>query len=173
MYCPLLPNAAQPGFDPTTAHYSTSYNLIWTADQVRALLRTAMANVEEGSRSVRVIRDAVREAYERKKKARLAREAGVPSVTVTDTGHVPHRRSSPTPADPDPPMGPRGVAGPVPGEHMDDAPADDSELKSPRAPTPAPAPDKDNSPAGPDSVCATAPLGASPLAMLAPAVTAA
>jgi len=173
VYCPLLPNAAQPGFDPTTAHYSTSYNLIWTADQVRALLRTAMANVEEGSRSVRVIRDAVREAYERKKKARLAREAGVPSVTVTDTGHVPHRRSSPTPADPDPPMGPRGVAGPVPGEHMDDAPADDSELKSPRAPTPAPAPDKDNSPAGPDSVCATAPLGASPLAMLAPAVTAA
>ena len=75
VYCPLLPNAAQPGFDPTTAHYSTSYNLIWTADQVRALLRTAMANVEEGSRAVGVIREAVREAYESRKKTRLEREA--------------------------------------------------------------------------------------------------
>ena len=75
VYCPLLPNAVQPGFDPTTAHYSTSYNLIWTADQVRALLRTAMANVEEGSRAVGVIREAVREAYESRKKTRLEREA--------------------------------------------------------------------------------------------------
>ena len=75
VYCPLLPNAAQPGFDPTTAHYSTSYNLIWTADQVRALLRTAMANDEEGSRAVGVIREAVREAYESRKKTRLEREA--------------------------------------------------------------------------------------------------
>lgn len=75
VYCPLLPNAAQPGFDPTTAHYSTSYNLIWTADQVRALLRTAMANVEEGSRAVGVIREAVREAYESRKKTRLERES--------------------------------------------------------------------------------------------------
>ena len=45
------------------------------ADQVRALLRTAMANVEEGSRAVGVIREAVREAYESRKKTRLEREA--------------------------------------------------------------------------------------------------
>lgn len=74
VYCPLFPNAAQPGFDPTTAHYSTSYNLIWTADQVRALLRTAMANVEEGSRGMEVIRATVRDAYESRRAARLARE---------------------------------------------------------------------------------------------------
>lgn len=75
IYCPLFPNAVQPGFDPTTAHYSTSYNLIWTADQVRALLRTAMANVEEGSYGIQVIRAAVRDAYESRRAARLAREA--------------------------------------------------------------------------------------------------
>ena len=74
IYCPLFPNAAQPGFDPTTAHYSTSYNLVWTTDQVRALLRTAMANVEEGSRAIHVIRETVRDAYETKKARRLARQ---------------------------------------------------------------------------------------------------
>ncbi|WFD18694.1 phospholipase A2 [Malassezia caprae] len=169
VYCPLLPNAAQPGFDPTTAHYSTSYNLIWTADQVRALLRTAMANVEEGSRSVRVIRDTVREAYERKKKARLARENGVPSVTVTDTGDAAHKRSSPTPGNPDPPMGPRGVAGPVPGEHIDEAPVDESELRS----SVSDSQESTTEPASPNAVRAAAPLAASPLTMLAPTVTAA
>lgn len=75
VYCPLFPNAVQPGYDPTTARYSTSYNLIWTADQVRALLRTAMANVEEGSKGAEVIRTTVREAYEARRAARLAREA--------------------------------------------------------------------------------------------------
>ena len=75
VYCPLFPNAVQPGFDPSTAHYSTSYNLVWTADQVRALLRTAMANVEEGSRSIEVIRAAVRDAYEARRARRLARAA--------------------------------------------------------------------------------------------------
>ena len=74
VYCPLLPNAVQAGFDPTTASYSTSYNLIWTADQVRALLRTAMANVEEGSSAIGVIRDTVREAYLERRARRLARE---------------------------------------------------------------------------------------------------
>ena len=76
VYCPLLPNAAQAGFDPTTASYSTSYNLIWTADQVRALLRTAMANVGEDSSAINVIRDTVREAYYERKSRRLARERG-------------------------------------------------------------------------------------------------
>ncbi|WFD43086.1 phospholipase A2 [Malassezia psittaci] len=75
VYCPLFPNAVQPGFDPSTANYSTSYNLVWTADQVRALLRTAMANVEEGSYGIEVIRTAVRESYEARRLARLAREA--------------------------------------------------------------------------------------------------
>ncbi|WFD22282.1 phospholipase A2 [Malassezia equina] len=184
VYCPLLPNAAQPGFDPTTAHYSTSYNLIWTADQVRALLRTAMANVEEGSRSVRVIRETVREAYERRKKARLAREAGMPSVTVTGVGEENgHKRSKPTPTNPDPPMGPRGTAGPVPGKHLNesaDPPADEGELRSSDAATsasaPLPAKNQDTSSfSHADSTSARAPaaIQADPLAMLAPAVTAA
>ncbi|WFD26331.1 phospholipase A2 [Malassezia nana] len=184
VYCPLLPNAAQPGFDPTTAHYSTSYNLIWTADQVRALLRTAMANVEEGSRSVRVIREAVREAYERKKKARLAREAGVPSVKVTSEEETATEEpSQPTPAHPDPPTGPRGVAGPVPGEHLD--PPEDDELSSSStasasaqaqapesASSPKPSNDAPISGGDTDRVRATPALPADPLAMLAPPVAA-
>ncbi|WFD32221.1 phospholipase A2 [Malassezia sp. CBS 17886] len=84
IYCPLFPNATQPGFDPTTAHYSTSYNLIWTADQVRALLRTAMANVEEGSSAIETIRAAVRDAYEEKKARRLGVRAAHPVRSVSN-----------------------------------------------------------------------------------------
>ena len=94
VYCPLLPNAVQPGFDPTTAHYSTSYNLIWTADQVRALLRTAMANVEEGSRAARVIRSTVREAYETRRAARLAREAQLAALQAAGGSSAGGKRSS-------------------------------------------------------------------------------
>ena len=64
---------------------------------MRALLRTAMANVEENSYAVGVIRDAVREAYENKKKARLTREAQLRSMYRPQYSH--EMRASPEPMD--------------------------------------------------------------------------
>ncbi|KAG6360948.1 hypothetical protein INS49_012016 [Diaporthe citri] len=46
VYCPLLPNAVRPGFDPSTTAFSTSYNLAWTPEQIELLLATSEANVE-------------------------------------------------------------------------------------------------------------------------------
>ncbi|KAI7779032.1 hypothetical protein LA080_001378 [Diaporthe eres] len=46
VYCPLLPNAVRPDFDPSTAAFSTSYNLVWTPEQIKLLLATSEANVE-------------------------------------------------------------------------------------------------------------------------------
>ncbi|CAJ0542381.1 Ff.00g000490.m01.CDS01 [Fusarium sp. VM40] len=34
IYCPLLPNGLNPDFDPSTASFSTSTNLVWTPDQI-------------------------------------------------------------------------------------------------------------------------------------------
>ncbi|RSL68761.1 hypothetical protein CEP53_002459 [Fusarium sp. AF-6] len=45
VYCPLLPNGVNPGFNPSTASFSTSYNLMWTPDQIKGLLATSEANV--------------------------------------------------------------------------------------------------------------------------------
>ncbi|CBQ70198.1 conserved hypothetical protein [Sporisorium reilianum SRZ2] len=69
VYLPLLPHAVQPTYDPSTAEFSSSYNLIWTQHQVHTLRTTAEANVRT---ALPTIRGVVREAYERKKAARLA-----------------------------------------------------------------------------------------------------
>jgi phospholipase A2 len=71
VYMPLLPNErAVPGFDPSTAKFSGSYNLVWTPGQVEMLLKVCRANfrAEEG-----IIKEALREAWLRKRDARLAR----------------------------------------------------------------------------------------------------
>ncbi|PWN38801.1 FabD/lysophospholipase-like protein [Ceraceosorus guamensis] len=69
VYCPLLPHACQPHFDPANSEFSNSYNLVWTAEQVGTLARTAQACVEE--EVIGAVRVVVREHYERRKAARL------------------------------------------------------------------------------------------------------
>ncbi|CEH11934.1 phospholipase a2 [Ceraceosorus bombacis] len=69
VYCPLLPHACQPLFDPANSEFSNSYNLVWTAEQVGTLARTAQACVEE--EVIGAVRAIVREHYERRKAARL------------------------------------------------------------------------------------------------------
>ena len=44
VYHPLLPNKVQPAYDPSTAQFSSSYNLRWTAEQVGMIRKTANAN---------------------------------------------------------------------------------------------------------------------------------
>lgn len=68
IYMPLLPHACQPTYDPSTAPFSSSYNLVWTEEQVGIIRKTSRACVVEG---IEAIRKAVREIYEAKKAARL------------------------------------------------------------------------------------------------------
>jgi phospholipase A2 len=71
IYMPLLPNErAVAGFDPSTAKFSGSYNLVWTPEQVDTLLKVCRANfrAEEG-----IVKEALHEAWLRKRDARLAR----------------------------------------------------------------------------------------------------
>ncbi|KXT12457.1 hypothetical protein AC579_7358 [Pseudocercospora musae] len=68
IYMPLLPNEkAVPGFDPSTAKFSGSYNLVWTADQVETLVKVCKANFDEAQGT---IKEALHEAWQRKKAAR-------------------------------------------------------------------------------------------------------
>ncbi|KAM0751014.1 FabD/lysophospholipase-like protein [Meredithblackwellia eburnea MCA 4105] len=72
VYIPLLPNGVNPTYDPSTAPFSSSYNLVWTPEQVDSIYTTSRANVMDG---LPVLKAAVKEAYERRKAYRLALEA--------------------------------------------------------------------------------------------------
>lgn len=69
VYMPLLPNKVQPDYDPSTAPFSSSYNLVWTKDQVETIRKTSKANV---AASMPILKAAIREAYETRKAIRLS-----------------------------------------------------------------------------------------------------
>lgn len=45
IYMPLLPHSCQPTYDPSTAPFSSSYNLVWTEEQVGIIRKTSRADV--------------------------------------------------------------------------------------------------------------------------------
>ncbi|KAF7292355.1 Lysophospholipase [Mycena chlorophos] len=68
VYMPLLPNErAVPGYDPSTAKFSGSYNLVWTPEQVEMILNASEANFNDG---LDTIKEALRDAWKRKKALR-------------------------------------------------------------------------------------------------------
>ncbi|KAK6833735.1 hypothetical protein PG987_008429 [Apiospora arundinis] len=72
VYLPLLPNErAVPGYDPSTAKFSGSYNLVWTPEQVDMIIRTSVANFREGEDT---IKSALFDAWQRKARLRQQRE---------------------------------------------------------------------------------------------------
>lgn len=72
IYMPLLPNErAVKDFDPSTAKFSGSYNLVWTPEQVDTLIKVCIANYEDGEETVK---EALHEAWQRKK---VRREQGL------------------------------------------------------------------------------------------------
>ncbi|KAJ7751925.1 acyl transferase/acyl hydrolase/lysophospholipase [Mycena maculata] len=77
VYLPLLPNAVNPTYDPSSAPFSSSYNLVWTPDEVDSIYRTGLENVRNG---METIREAVREAYDRRRALRIA---GTPNPVET------------------------------------------------------------------------------------------
>ncbi|KAE8447000.1 hypothetical protein EG329_011482 [Mollisiaceae sp. DMI_Dod_QoI] len=68
VYMPLLPNErAVPDFDPSTAKFSGSYNLIWTPEQIDMLVKVSMQNFRDGEQT---IKQALVEGWQRKKAIR-------------------------------------------------------------------------------------------------------
>lgn len=72
IYFPFLPNPAKaPGIDPATSDFLSTWNFIYTPDQIDSVVGLAKANFEEGRE---MTREAVRAVWERKKGMRLERE---------------------------------------------------------------------------------------------------
>ena len=72
IYLPLLPNeSAVKDFDPSTAKFSGSYNLVWTPQQVQMLVDVCLANFAEAEKT---IREVLWEAYLKRRKGRAGKE---------------------------------------------------------------------------------------------------
>lgn len=70
VYMPLLNNEdAVPGFDPSTAKWSGSYNLVWTSEQVETLAKVSAANFVKAQPNIKKV---LLETYEKKKASREA-----------------------------------------------------------------------------------------------------
>lgn len=73
VYMPLLPNErVVKDFDPSTAKFSGSYNLVWTPDQIQMLIDVSVANFKAGEDTIKL---ALRDAWQRNK-ARRERKQG-------------------------------------------------------------------------------------------------
>ena len=71
VYFPLLPNPKVDGVDPKTSDFLSTWNFIYTPEQIDKVVALARANFEEGKEQTR---RTVRAVYERKKRVRLERE---------------------------------------------------------------------------------------------------
>ncbi|KKA27097.1 hypothetical protein TD95_001155 [Thielaviopsis punctulata] len=70
VYMPLLPNNKVPGINPLTTDYLSTWNFVYTPQQVDNVAALAQANYNEGREQIRA---CVRAVYERKKRLREAR----------------------------------------------------------------------------------------------------
>jgi phospholipase A2 len=77
VYMPLLPNErVVPGFDPSTAKFSGSYNLVWTPEQIDMLIKMCVQNFRDGEDTIKT---ALKDAWMRKKTMREQAGVGVES----------------------------------------------------------------------------------------------
>lgn len=71
IYFPLLPNPKVAGVDPNTADFMSTWNFVYTPDEIDQVVRLARANFEEGEEQTR---RCVRAVWERKRRRRCERE---------------------------------------------------------------------------------------------------
>ena len=71
IYFPLLPNPKVPGVDPDKSEFMSTWNFVYTPEEIDQVAALARANFDEGKEQTK---QCVRAIYERKKRARLARE---------------------------------------------------------------------------------------------------
>lgn len=71
VYMPFLKNDKVQGVDPGTSEYMSTWNFVYTPDEVEKVVALARANYNEGREK---IRKTIRAVYERKRKMRLQKE---------------------------------------------------------------------------------------------------
>ena len=71
IYFPLLPNEKVPGVDPDKTEFLSTWNFIYTPEQVDKVVELAKTNFDEGADATK---RTIRAVYERKKKLRLEAE---------------------------------------------------------------------------------------------------
>ncbi|KAK1759351.1 cytosolic phospholipase A2 zeta [Echria macrotheca] len=71
VYLPYIANNKVPGVDPATSEYMSTWNFVYTPEQIDNAVALAHANYSEGKAQIRATVQAV---YERKKKRRLEGE---------------------------------------------------------------------------------------------------
>lgn len=76
VYLPFMANPKVDGVDPAKSEYMSTWNFVYTPEQVDKVVELAQANYDEGKEQ---IKGCVRAVYERRKKMRLEREAGLKS----------------------------------------------------------------------------------------------
>lgn len=71
IYYPFLANPKVPGVDPKTSDYMSTWNFVYTPEQIDSVVELARTNYDEGAERTK---RTVRAVYERKKKRREERE---------------------------------------------------------------------------------------------------
>lgn len=71
VYCPFLTNDKVPGVDPATSPYMSTWNFVYTPEQIDSVVALARANYDESRERIRA---TVRAVYERKRKLRREKE---------------------------------------------------------------------------------------------------
>ncbi|TQV96606.1 hypothetical protein V2A60_003008 [Cordyceps javanica] len=71
VYVPFLPNDKVPGVSPAESDFMSTWNFIYTPENIEDVVRLARANYDEGKAQ---IRNTIRAVYERKKQLRLKKE---------------------------------------------------------------------------------------------------
>jgi len=71
IYYPFVANPKTPGVDPKTSDYLSTWNFIYTPEQIDSVVSLARANFEEGKDQTR---RTIRAVYERKKALRIEKE---------------------------------------------------------------------------------------------------
>lgn len=71
VYMPFMPNKKVPGVSPAESAFMSTWNFIYTPEDIEDVVRLARANYDEGKAQ---IRNTVRAVYERKKQLRLNKE---------------------------------------------------------------------------------------------------
>lgn len=71
IYFPFLANDKVPGVDPTKSEFMSTWNFIYTPEEIEKVVKLARANYEEGKEQTR---RTIRSIWERKKMLRLQRE---------------------------------------------------------------------------------------------------
>ncbi|MCJ1410580.1 hypothetical protein MMC19_004666 [Ptychographa xylographoides] len=72
VYMPFLPNPKVAGVDPNTSDFMSTWNFVYTPEQIDKVVALARANFEEGREQVK---ECVRAVYKRKRAARVGKES--------------------------------------------------------------------------------------------------